>query len=157
MNRVIITGRLTADPEAFTTNNGAVGVHFTLAVRRAGRQSDGQPMVDFVRMTAWKEVGAALSKYTGKGQKVLAEGVIRQDRWTDREGRKRSNLQVVCLRVEFLEPMRKKNQTNPTRNVYSKETRGGFPNQQPAVQSPNQQQANWNTMGEPVNQEKELW
>lgn len=126
MNRVILMGRLTADPETrYTPSNTSVS-RFRLAVNRAGKQAEGQPTADFFDIVAWQKTADFVSKYFHKGMQVAVEGRLRNDQWTDKEGQKRFRTQVTADQVYFAEGRRDDSggggYTPPARNSATEET-----------------------------------
>ncbi len=106
MNKVILMGRLTADPETrFTTGNIAVA-RFSLAVNRQGKPVEGQPTADFFNIVAWRTTADFVSKWFKKGQQVLVEGYLRNNNWTDKEGQKRYSVEVHVDQVYFADSKR---------------------------------------------------
>jgi len=100
INQVILMGRLTRDPEERTTTTGKLIVSFGIAVDRAGQDDTA----DFFNVTAWEKLGELVSKYLGKGSRVLVQGRLRQDSWDDKEtGKKQSRIEVVATDVTFLD------------------------------------------------------
>ena len=100
INQVILLGRLTRDPETRTTPSGKTVTTFSLAVDR--NTSDGQ--ADFFNITAWEKTGELVAQYLSKGRRVLIQGRLRQDSWTDKDsGKKRSSVEVTATDVTFLD------------------------------------------------------
>ena len=87
MNKVILMGRLTRDPEVrYTQTNNTMVASFALAVnRRFAREGDSQT-ADFINITAWGKTGEFVSKYFKKGQQVAVVGRIQTRRWVDQQG-----------------------------------------------------------------------
>lgn len=83
MNKVILLGRLTADPELRQTQNGTAYCDFTLAVDRYS--SDGNGQADFIRCKAWNKSAETICKFFGKGKKILVEGSIKTGSYKDRK------------------------------------------------------------------------
>ena len=104
VNRVIVMGHLTRDPELRYTPGGAAVAGFGLGINRRFRVRDGLPNdeVTFVEIVTWGKQAEACSEYLAKGRLVLIEGRLRQERWETREGEARSALTVVAERVQFL-------------------------------------------------------
>jgi single-strand DNA-binding protein len=104
INRVIVMGNLTRDPELRYTPGGAAVTSFGLGVNRRFRDRDGLPNdeVTFLEIVAWGKQAETCSEYLGKGRLVLIEGRLRQERWKTPEGEARSALKVVAERVQFL-------------------------------------------------------
>ena len=102
MNKVILMGRLTRDPEVrYTTTNNTLVASFSLAVnRRFTREGDSQT-ADFINITAWSKTGEFVSKYFKKGQQVAVIGRIQTRSWDDQQGQKRYATDVVAEEVYF--------------------------------------------------------
>lgn len=103
MNKVIIIGNLTRDPEKRTMDDGTACATFSVAVNRRVR-SGQHPEADYFRVTAWRQLGELCEKYLSKGRKVMVEGSVRAHAYTDNRGDARASLEVVAENVEFLTP-----------------------------------------------------
>jgi single-strand DNA-binding protein len=104
VNRVIVMGNLTRDPELRFAPSGAAVASFGLGINRRFRDSAGaqKDEATFVEIVAWGKQAELCSEYLVKGRLVLIEGRLRQERWETREGEARSALKVVAERVQFL-------------------------------------------------------
>ena len=102
MNKVFLIGNLTRDPELSETNSGIVVCRFGLAVSRQYLSSDGERETDFFQVTAWRGTGENIAKYCTKGHKVAVVGSIQMRNYEDREGVKRTAVDIVAQDVEFL-------------------------------------------------------
>jgi single-strand DNA-binding protein len=98
-NRVVLAGNLTRDPELRFTNDGIPVCSFGLAVNRVRSRSEE---VDFFNISAWRELGEAIANYKKKGDPILLEGRLQYRTWEAQDGSKRSAVDVVADRVEFL-------------------------------------------------------
>lgn len=98
-NRAILIGRLTADPELRTTNNGVNVASFRLAVDRPF----GDHKADFISIQAWRQTGEFVCKYFHKGNAIGVEGSIQTGEYTDRDGNKRQSFAVVADKAFFVE------------------------------------------------------
>ncbi|MBE6554578.1 MAG: single-stranded DNA-binding protein [Ruminococcaceae bacterium] len=107
LNKVILCGRLTADPELRQTNSGIAVVRFTLAVnRRTSRNADGsqaQPQADFISVVAWRERAEFISRYFRKGSALCVTGSIQTSSWQDQQGQKRYATEVVADEAMFVD------------------------------------------------------
>lgn len=103
MNRLIITGNCTKDPEVRTTPQGKNVCTFSVAVNRK-RKVEGQPDADFFRVTAWDQLGENCSKYLVKGKKVAVVGSVSVYPYMGQDGKPGASLEVVASEVEFLSP-----------------------------------------------------
>ena len=109
MNKVILMGRLTRDPEVrYTQTNNTLVASFSLAVnRRFTREGDTQT-ADFINVVAWAKTGEFVSKYFKKGQQVAIIGRIQTRSWEDQNGQKRYTTEVIAEETYFADS--KKNQ-----------------------------------------------
>ena len=101
MNKVILIGNLTRDPETRTTSQGTTLCSFGLAVNRR-RKSEGQPDVDFFNVTAWRQLGDLCARYLSKGRKVCVVGQIQIRTYDAQDGTKRTAVDIVADEIEFL-------------------------------------------------------
>ena len=102
LNRIILMGRLTRDPELRHTQTGTAVASFSLAVDRDFRNRDsGEKGVDFIDVVAWRNTAEFVSKYFTKGRMAVVEGRLQIRDWTDREGGKRRSAEVVADNVYF--------------------------------------------------------
>ena len=103
MNKVILIGNLTRDPETRATSQGTTLCSFGLAVNRR-RKSEGQPDVDFFNVTAWRQLGELCARYLSKGRKVCVVGELQNRSYDAKDGTKRYVTEIVAEDVEFLTP-----------------------------------------------------
>lgn len=105
INRVLVAGNLTRDPQVrFLPNEQAVA-NFGLAVNRKFKGSDGQMKeeVTFIDCEAWGRTAELVGQYLTKGRACFIEGRLKFDSWDDKDGQKRSKLKVVADSVQFLD------------------------------------------------------
>ena len=102
MNRVILVGRITKDPEIRYTSSDIPVCQFTLAVNRR-YQSNGEKQADFINCVAWRSSAELLGKYVKKGAQIGVEGQIQVRSYEDNGGVKRYVTEVVCDSITFLE------------------------------------------------------
>lgn len=102
MNRVLLVGRLTRDPELRTTPGGMAVTRFTIAVSRNTTNRNGERETDFISCTAFGRLADNISKYCHKGSLVSAEGRIRTGSYDAQDGTKRYTTDVACDTVNFL-------------------------------------------------------
>lgn len=100
LNRVILMGRLVADPEMRQTQSGISVVRFTIAVDRP-YQKDKERQSDFIRITAWRNTAEFVSKFFTKGKMIIVEGSLRNDNYTDNNGVKHYGMDVLADNVAF--------------------------------------------------------
>ena len=102
LNRIVIMGRLTRDPELRRTQSGTAVASFTLAVDRDFKSKDsGEKQADFIDCVAWRSTGEFVSKYFTKGRQAVVEGRLQLRDWTDKDGNKRRSAEVVAESVYF--------------------------------------------------------
>ena len=125
MNKIILMGRLTRDPEVrYSDDNKAVG-RFALAVDRKFKR-DGGPTADFFNCTAFGKTAEFVEKYLKKGTKILLTGSIQNDNYTNGHGEQVYAMQVIVDEMEFAESKSAGSGTNePTQ---TQTTSGGFMN-----------------------------
>lgn len=109
MNKVILIGRLTKDPELRKTPTDVSVVQFTIAVNRAFQQQNGERQADFINCVAWRAQAENLAKYIKKGGQIAVEGSIQTRSYDDQNGVRRFITEVICSQITFLES--KKNES----------------------------------------------
>ena len=106
MNKVILMGRLTKDPELrYTSGNNTAVASFTIAVNRRFAQ-EGQPQADFINVVAWSKTAEFCGKYFTKGQQVAVVGRIQTRTWDDNEGKRHYVTEVVADETYFADSKR---------------------------------------------------
>jgi single-strand DNA-binding protein len=106
LNKVVLCGRLTADPELKQTQNGIAVVSFSLAInRRFTRGADGQnnSQADFINCVAWRQTAEFISRYFKKGSSLCVTGSIQTRTWNDNTGAKRYATDVVVDEAMFVD------------------------------------------------------
>jgi len=101
LNKIILMGRLTRDPELRRTQNGTAVTSFSLAVDRDFKSQSGEKETDFIDIVAWRGTAEFVSKYFTKGRMAVVEGRLQIRDWTDRDGGKRRSAEVVADIVRF--------------------------------------------------------
>ena len=102
LNRIILMGRLTRDPELRHTQTGTPVASFSLAVDRDFKdRNTGEKATDFIDIVAWRQTGEFVSRYFTKGRMAVVEGRLQIRDWTDKEGNKRRSAEVVADQVYF--------------------------------------------------------
>ena len=101
MNKVILMGRLTRDPEVRYSNDLAVAT-FSIAVDRRFKR-EGQPEADFFDCTAFRKTAEFIEKYLHKGTKVVLDGELQNDNYTNKEGQKVYRTRIMVNQIEFAE------------------------------------------------------
>ena len=103
MNKVILMGRLTKEPEVKNTANGTAVAKFTLAVDRRFKDANGQKQTDFISCLAWRQTATFISSYFHKGSKIAITGSIQTRSYDDKDGKKVYVTEVVVDEAEFAE------------------------------------------------------
>lgn len=101
-NLVVLTGRLTADPELKTTQSGVSVTSFSIAVERRYKQGE-ERQADFINIVAWRSSAEFICKYFKKGSMIGIEGSIQTRKYQDRDGNNRTAFEVVANNVQFVE------------------------------------------------------
>lgn len=102
MNKVILIGNLTRDPEITTTNSGVPVCTFTLAVSRRFTNAEGTRETDFINIVVWRALAETCHKYLRKGSKAAISGTLQIRNYETKEGQKRTAAEVVADEVEFV-------------------------------------------------------
>ena len=102
LNRIILMGRLTRDPELRHTQTGTAVASFSLAVDRDFKdRTTGEKSTDFIDVVAWRQTAEFVSRFFTKGRMAVVEGRLQLRDWTDRDGNKRRSAEVVADNVYF--------------------------------------------------------
>lgn len=126
LNKVVLIGRLTRDPELRYTTSGVAVCTFTLAVDRGFVANDGEQQADFIPIVTWRKIAEACGKYISKGGLVAVAGRIQVRQYEAQDGSKRYVTEVVGDEVRFL--ARSSNDQSQSSNTAS--------NQRPAANEP---------------------
>lgn len=103
LNKAIIGGRLTADPELKTTQSGVSVTSFTVAVNRKAAKSGETPQTDFLNVTAWRQTAEFITRYFRKASSICVVGSIQTRSWTDKDGQKRHTVEIVADEAYFVD------------------------------------------------------
>ncbi|MBQ3023581.1 MAG: single-stranded DNA-binding protein [Clostridia bacterium] len=106
LNKVILMGRFTRDPELRSTPQGISTCSFSIAVDRNFVRQGEERKADFINCVAWRQTAEFISKYFRKGSMVALEGSIQTRTWDDQDGKKRYATDVVVSQVYFAESKR---------------------------------------------------
>lgn len=101
LNRIIVMGRMTRDPELRRTNSGTAVASFTVAVDRDFKSQSGEKETDFIDVVVWRNTAEFVSKYFSKGRMAVVEGRLQLRDWTDKDGNKRRSAEIVADNVYF--------------------------------------------------------
>lgn len=116
INRVVLVGRMTRDPELRKTNTGKSVVGFTLALNRV-KKVEGQPSADFIQVVCWNKTADAVNQYCKKGSLVGVEGRLQSRSYDNPQGQKVYVVEVIADSVQFLESKSSSQQTNQSSEV----------------------------------------
>ena len=119
LNKIIIMGRLTRDPELRRTGSGTAVTSFSLACDRDFKSRSGDKETDFIEVVAWKNTAEFVSKYFGKGRMAVVDGRLQIRDWTDKDGGKRRSAEVVADNVYFADSKRSESNDNQKENFNS--------------------------------------
>lgn len=134
MNRVVLVGRITRDPELRTSPSGVPFVAFSLAVNRTMPNASGEREADFINCVAFNKQAENLSRFIKKGGQIGVDGKLQTRRYQAPDGSNRYATDVICDQIHFLEP---KSTQQGSYNDYS--SYEPAPQQRPAYQEPKQE------------------
>lgn len=103
VNRVVIVGRLTRDPELRTTSAGKFIVSVSVAVTKKFKPQDGSPDADFFNVTAWDKTAEYINQYLGKGRLIAVDGRLQSRKYTAKDGTERDVVEIVADSVQSLD------------------------------------------------------
>ena len=106
LNKVVLAGRMTADPELKQTPSGVSVLSFTIAVNRgyvSKNSEQGERQADFITVVAWRNTAEFISKYFRKGSAICVSGSIQTRNWQDQQGQRRYATEVVADEAMFVE------------------------------------------------------
>ena len=112
LNKIILMGRLTRDPELRRTNSGTPVASFTIAVDRDFKSQDGEKETDFIDIVVWRSTAEFVSKYFAKGRMAVVEGRLQIRDWNAQDGTKRRTAEVVADNVYFGDTKKEAQQNN---------------------------------------------
>ncbi len=118
INRVVLVGRLTKDPELRYTPNGVAVANFTLAVNRPFSNQQGEREADFINCIIWRKPAENVANFLRKGSLAGVEGRIQTRSYDNNEGRRVFVTEVVADSVQFLEPRNSNNSNNQNSDFY---------------------------------------
>lgn len=123
LNRVVLVGRLTKDPEFRTTQNGVSVATFTLAVNRNFKNKNGEQQADFINVVVFRQQAENVNNYLSKGNLAGVDGRIQSRSYENKEGQRVYVTEVLADSVQFLEP--KNNQSNNQSQQQSGQAQSG--------------------------------
>ncbi|MCI9649510.1 single-stranded DNA-binding protein [Oscillibacter sp.] len=101
LNRIVLMGRLTRDPELRRTQSGTAVTSFSIACDRDFKSQGGEKETDFIDIVAWRGTAEFVSKYFTKGRMAIVEGRLQIRDWTDNNGSKRRSAEVIADNIYF--------------------------------------------------------
>ena len=116
LNKIVVMGRLTRDPELRRTQNGTAVTSFSVACDRDFKSQSGEKETDFIDVVAWRTTAEFVSKYFAKGRMAVVFGRLQLRDWTDRDGNKRRAAEIVADSVYFGDSKPAGDQTRETQN-----------------------------------------
>ena len=131
INRVILVGRLTRNPELKYTTNGIANLKFSLAVNRTYTGANGERQADFINCMAWRGTAENMAKFLKKGALIGIEGRMETSSYQTTDGSTRYSTYVVCDHVQFLESKKSQGQSQS-----SPQQEAGFQTQSTTFDSP---------------------
>ena len=117
MNKCILIGNLTKDPELTTTSNGVAVCRFAIAVSRRYANAEGERETDFLNIVVWRSLGENCHKFLKKGSKVGVVGNIQSRSYDAHDGSKRYVTEIVAEEVEFLSTKQSDDQPKSSEEV----------------------------------------
>ena len=118
MNSIIITGRLTRDPELRTTNSGTEVAGFTVAVDRIMKGQNGEKLTDFIECTAWGKTAERICTYLTKGNMIAISGSLTTGDYIDRNGIRRFTTDIFVRDFYFTGDKFRKNKNEDEEDIY---------------------------------------
>ena len=106
LNKVVLAGRLTGDPELKQTQSGVSVTNFTIAINRrysSRNGNEGEQQADFITLVAWRQTAEFITKYFRKGSAICVTGSIQSRSWQDNQGQKRYSTEVVVDDAMFVD------------------------------------------------------
>ena len=120
LNRVVLIGRLTKDPELRYTPNGVAITNFTLAVERNFKNAQGEKETDFFNCQVFKQLAELCANYLAKGKLASIDGRIQIRTYNDKDGQKHWVTEIIGENVQFLSPKGESSQTEASGSPGSK-------------------------------------
>lgn len=126
MNKVVIMGRLCADPELRTTPGGKAVTTIRVAVNRRFANEDGTRDADFIDVVCWRQTAEFVAKYFAKGRMIGVVGWLQTRSWTDKDGGKRYATEIVADEVHFCGDKPSEAKDTEKETTYTPATAGDF-------------------------------
>lgn len=120
INKVILMGRLTADPEMRQTQSGISVARFSIAVDRRFQRQGEQKQTDFINCVAWRQQADFVCRYFSKGKMIAIVGSLQQNNWKDKDGNNRTTYEVITEEISFADS--KKDDSGSNKGFVPQET-----------------------------------
>ena len=134
LNKIIVMGRLTRDPELRRTQSGLSVTSFSVACDRDFKSQSGEKETDFIDIVAWRQTAEFVCKYFSKGRMAVVEGRLQIREWQDNNGNKRRSAEIVADNVYFGDSKRDGDGSGYPQGGYAPQ--GGYPQQGPSYGAP---------------------
>ncbi|QDW82900.1 single-stranded DNA-binding protein [Staphylococcus chromogenes] len=128
LNRAVLVGRLTKDPEFRTTPSGVEVSTFTLAVNRNFKNKDGEQQADFINCVVFRKQAENVKNFLSKGSLAGVDGRMQSRSYENKEGQRVYVTEVVCDSVQFLDPKSNNQQNNQQQNGQTQTGNNPFDN-----------------------------
>lgn len=112
LNKGILMGRLTRDPELRHTQSGTAVCSFTLAIDRDRKDANGEKQADFIDCVAWNKQAEFVAQWFSKGMMAIVVGRIQSRKWQDQNGNNRTAIELNCEEVSFGETKKNREQSS---------------------------------------------
>ena len=122
INRVVLVGRLTRDPELRRTGNGTAVTSFTLAIDNRLKDANGQYTTSFIPCVVWNQQAENCVRFIHKGSLVGIEGRLNQRTYLNKEGNNVQVIEVMCDSVQYLDPKKQEESSQQTQSTETKNT-----------------------------------
>jgi single-strand DNA-binding protein len=132
LNRVVLVGRLTKDPDLKYTPNGVAVASFTLAVNRPFKNGQGDRDADFIQCVVWRKPAENVANYLKKGSLAGIDGRLQTRSYENNQGQRVYVTEVMCESVQFLEPKQQGSINNTNRNSQNSDPNANYGSQPPS-------------------------
>ena len=122
LNHITAAGRLTKDPELRRTQNGVAVASFTIACDRDIKDASGNKQTDFIDCVVWRNTAEFVDKYFTRGRMVIVSGRLQMREWTDKNGNKRRNAEILAENVYFGDSKREVENTEKSETKEAEQT-----------------------------------
>jgi len=134
INRIILNGRLAADPEVRFTQSGIAVTNFTIAVDRSYKKENGERDCDFINCVAWRGLAEVIGQWCKKGKRIGVDGSLQMRKYQNKEGENRTVYEVLVQNMDFLDSARS-NEDNESQGNPEPDNQSGEPGEQSSSDS----------------------